>query len=101
MNTQKQSPPPFCVDCNNFIPADIGVDGDAPRCKLFPMTDVVMGNPFYVACHAIRSEGAPCGTKAELFVPKDDLDKAKVMGLDPAHDGAEKTFGDADGLRLN
>lgn len=61
---------PFCINCGNFIPADIGIPNDDPRCKKFPMVDIVDGHQFFVACHAARGQGAPCGGEGLMFTPK-------------------------------
>jgi len=76
-NPQPVKTPPFCFQCAHFIapPAEPEFSENPPRCRKFPMLDVVMGERFLVACHAVRSEGAPCGVHGTLFEPNDDLDK--------------------------
>jgi hypothetical protein len=74
----KQIPtPPFCKDCASFIEeshAD-NATGDTPRCRRFPMLDLVMGEKFFIACVAVRSPEAPCGETGKLFTPKEVLEK--------------------------
>ena len=75
----KQIPtPPFCCDCQHFIPADNKVANDEPRCRKFPMLDIVMGTRFFVQCAAVRGEGAPCGQSGQFFEPVDDMDAPKT-----------------------
>lgn len=68
----ENKPPPFCVQCTHFIAADDIDNGDGrlPRCRKFQMTDLVMGEQFYVPCSDVRNPNAPCGTAGKLFMPK-------------------------------
>lgn len=71
MNPPK-SPPPFCCNCSNFIDVtdvDNG-DGRLPRCRAFQMTDLVLGEKFYLPCSDVRTPNAPCGTAGRMFQPK-------------------------------
>lgn len=57
---------PFCKDCKNFIPADVSPERP-PACKKFPMIDLVMGEKFFIPCHAVRTPDAPCGEDGKMF----------------------------------
>lgn len=64
--------PPFCVNCLHFIgldsPESKSPSGEsAPRCRLFPVLDIVFGERFYIACNAVRGDDAPCATAGKLF----------------------------------
>jgi hypothetical protein len=89
---QQVKTPPFCCHCAHFIPEvqervfiggdpkveyQTGEKASPPRCRKFPMLDVVIGEKFFVACHAVRGQDAPCGIEGKLFEPNDDLDKPK------------------------
>ena len=80
--------PPFCISCAHFIgldsPESKSPSGEsAPRCRLFPVLDIVMGERFYIACQAVRGDDAPCSTAGKLFKPLDDLDKPKNVSVEP------------------
>jgi hypothetical protein len=81
MSTSMKNPiheiatPPFCVECLHFIgldsPESKSPSGEsAPRCRLFPVLDIVFGERFYIACNAVRGDDAPCSTSGKLFEPK-------------------------------
>ena len=99
---QKQIPtPPFCFDCSSFMSGDEGINDlkSEHRCAKFPLLDLVTGKRFNMACNVVRSPEAPCGEEGKMFTPKDDLD-GKVVGLDKAHEGAERTV-EPDKTNLN
>jgi hypothetical protein len=67
-----KTPPPFCKNCTHFIAESDteNNDGRLPRCRKFQLTDLVMGEQFYIPCSDVRSPNAPCGTAGKLFMPK-------------------------------
>ena len=68
----EKTPPPFCKNCTHFIAEGEpeNFDGRLPRCRKYQMTDLVMGEQFYVPCSDVRNPYAPCGTAGKLFMPK-------------------------------
>jgi len=70
--TTPKPPPPFCKNCAHFIDVSDteNSDGRLPRCRKFQMTDLVMGEQFYIPCSDVRSPNAPCGTAGKLFQRK-------------------------------
>lgn len=74
MAKQSTQPPPFCKNCVHFMepystPGSERIN-DVPRCQKYQMTDLVMGEQFYIPCSDVRSPNAPCGTSGKLFQRK-------------------------------
>jgi hypothetical protein len=84
--TSPPKPPmPFCKDCAHFIAVEEGDRlGALPRCRKFQMTDLVMGEQFYLPCSDVRSPNAPCSTTGKLFQHQNVVVLAQPKPVEPA-----------------
>lgn len=56
-------PVALCGNCREAI-----VVGDALKCRLFGMQDVITGDVFYTACGSARQDPERCGQEGRFYV---------------------------------
>lgn len=74
-DVQMHESPPFCVNCQHYLPGQDGNDGsdkskEPPRCAKAKFLDLVSGKQFLAYCTEFRHDTSPCGVQARLFEPK-------------------------------